>query len=340
MRSGLARVCRLHISSGAHLAAQGQRRFRQRRAADADAFQPLRVHRHSVAGAAAHQVTRFHRRREHRAPPALARLHSHRPAAHEVVRHRADRATTVVKNEQRRLATWPPNGTPKITFLCASLYTREMASPSNELDIAQPEQCLWCRKKDYSAVYGDRLLLTCDSCLVRRGACSVHQRGPSDAPGAQNAFCHLACDAVRRGGPALSREAVAGTKPWFCSEDCAQARLHAPATARRAAARSREARNALLQRRDAENPRRYTPRWQRPPTRGALRLAAMARTRSSWCSTPRAARVGARARAARSTQPLPAPPPSRCSTAPSARLSWRTDMTCAPPPSARATARA
>ena len=69
----------------------------------------------------------------------------------------------------------------------------------------QPQpHCLWCRKSDDTDEYDGQMLLTCDGCLAKS--------------------IHIACDAVRRGAPPLSKEHVMSDQPWFCGADCEQVR--------------------------------------------------------------------------------------------------------------------
>jgi hypothetical protein len=71
------------------------------------------------------------------------------------------------------------------------------------MELVKPQaRCLWCRKDDDTDEYDGQMLLTCDGCLARQ--------------------IHVACDAVRRGAPPLSKEHVMSDQPWFCSTDCQQ----------------------------------------------------------------------------------------------------------------------
>ena len=82
---------------------------------------------------------------------------------------------------------------------------RRPADRSPVLTMEQPQpHCLWCRKSDDTDEYDGQMLLTCDSCLAKS--------------------IHIACDAVRRGAPPLSKEHVMSDQPWFCSTDCEQVR--------------------------------------------------------------------------------------------------------------------
>ena len=67
------------------------------------------------------------------------------------------------------------------------------------MELVKPQaHCLWCRKSDDIDEYGGQMLLSCDCCLARN--------------------CHIACDAVRKSAPPLSKEQV--DQPWFCGSDC------------------------------------------------------------------------------------------------------------------------